>query len=208
MKKWMIIAMSMVMGMSASAAEIGFKSGVFQSYNGGVELFTSQKAPLEAADTPVSLFVKHENFRISYSQYSQHASDKYASGSTTGGASILIHNTVLSCEYLADLGERGSGIYGGAGVGLFKSAYVLDAYLSSGSTITSLGGTIKSGSDFDIGFLLIGGARKKIGNGFVGAELNYINKDIQHKKNAAGSSDPDKIDIGGVMFMLTTGVAF
>lgn len=208
MKKLILITAFVMAAFAASAAEMGFKGGIFQSYNGSAELFSNQDASLEGASTPMSVFVQFDKLRVSYMQYSQHASDKYSSGSVSGGASILLNNTVLSLDYLADLGDSSSGLYGGAGLGLFRSQYVIDVYASDATTLASLGGTLKSDSTFDIGFILIGGAKKKIGNGFVGAELNYIAKEIQHSKNEAGSSDPDKIDIGGILLMLTTGVAF
>jgi hypothetical protein len=206
MKKLAIILILLMFAIQANAAEMGFKAGMFQSYSGSTELFTGQKVSLEGANTPLSLFVKFEKMRVSYTQYSQHASDKYSSGSTTGGASILLENNVLSFDYLVDLGDSDSGLYGGAGLGLFRSYAKFDAFLNGGDY--ALASTFKSENVFDIGFILIGGAKKKIDNAFIGAEINYISKEIQHSKNASGSSDPDETDIGGMILMLTTGVTF
>ena len=189
------------------AAEIGFKSGLINSYAGDVELFTGQKVKLQDADAPFSLFVQLDNMRLSYTQYTQHASDTATSGSATGVSSIIFRNSFLSFDYLFDVGEGDYPPYIGIGIGLFRSSYTGDIAVSDGSTVTSFGGTVRSSNAFDPGFILTAGKKVAVGNGYIGAEANYISKEMTHAANEGGST-PDPINIGGTIVAITAGVKF
>jgi outer membrane protein W len=208
MKKFFIILVITFTWLSvAHAAEIGFKSGLINSYAGDVELFNGQKAKLQDADAPLSLFVQFDKMRVSYTQYTQHASDEYSSGGYTGISSIILTNSVLSFDYLFDIGEGDYPPYAGLGIGLFRSTYTAHASVTDGSSLATLSASNRSANAFDVGFILTVGKKVAVDKGFIGVEASYISKDITHEPNAGGST-PDPINIGGTIIAITAGVNF
>lgn len=189
------------------AAEIGFRSGLINSYAGDIELFSGQKAKLQDADSPLSLFVQLDKVRVSYTQYTQHASDKYSSGGYTGVASTVLNNSYLSLDYLFDIGEDEYPPYAGVGVGLFRSVYTFHGTVTDGSTIVTLSGSARTSNAFDTGFILIAGKKFPVGGGYIGAEANYISKDITYEPNEGGTAG-DAVNIGGTILAVTAGVKF
>ena len=189
------------------AAEIGFRSGLISNYFGEVELFSGQKVRLKDADTPLSLFVKLDKVRVSYTQYTQHASDKYSSGGVTGVSSVIARNSFLSFDYLFDIGEDEYPPYVGVGIGLFRSNYTWDATITDGSTIITVSGSVRTSNAFDAGFIFIAGKKFPVGSGYIGAEANCISKDITPEPNA-GESTGDPVNIGGTILAITAGVKF